>query len=293
MFNIGLQKEAFKIHKDMLDMYEKSYAAMGKSCEKLYDVRRKSVELIKLVQMIVNGIANTPKEFDTELGKVGKELSKFSETEEYAKKAYNESIKAGANIAEGAAVGLGVATMAPTALMSIATTFGTASTGTAISVLSGAAAEKAALAWIGRTFAGIAVKEGAGMAAGQAFLALAGPIGWGITAATISLSLISLSTKNKKLADEAVEEAKEIAKAREAIDEVCEKVNTLKAKTDLLFNDMSKQRSKIIGFMNLDYLTIEDEDKMFLGTLVNNTLSLSVLLNKTVEQENSNGRSCK
>ncbi|MFQ8814142.1 MAG: hypothetical protein ACLR8X_13550 [Gallintestinimicrobium sp.] len=56
-----------------------------------------------------------------------------------------------------------------TALMSIATTFGTASTGTAISALSGAAAQKAAMAWIGRTFAGFAVKEGAGMAAGQAF----------------------------------------------------------------------------------------------------------------------------
>ena len=35
--------------------------------------------------------------------------------------------------------------------------------------------------------------------------------------------------------------------------------------------------------MNLDYLSIEDEDKLFMGTLVNNTLSLSVLLNETVE----------
>ena len=48
--------------------------------------------------------------------------------------------------------------MAPTALMSIATTFGTASTGTAISALSGAAAQKAAVARIGRTFAGFAVE---------------------------------------------------------------------------------------------------------------------------------------
>ena len=52
-------------------------------------------------------------------------------------------------------------------MMSIATTFGTATTGTAISALSGAAAQKAAYAWLGRTFAGFAVKQGAGMAAGQ------------------------------------------------------------------------------------------------------------------------------
>ena len=283
MFNNSLKKEALRIHEETLTRYNKSYEEMGKSCEQLYEIRKNSVELIQLVQRVVNSIANTPKEFDTELGKIGKELSKFSETEEYAKEAYNASLKAGVNIVGGAAAGLGVASMAPTALMSIATTFGTASTGTAISALSGAAAQKAAMAWLGRTFAGFAVKEGAGMAAGQAFLALAGPIGWGITAASTGISLILLTNKNKELANNAVKEAKEIAKAREALDETNEKVKALKARTDILFNDMNKQRNRITGFMNLDYLSIEDEDKLFMGTLVNNTLSLSVLLNETVE----------
>lgn len=283
MFNNGLKKEALRIHEETLNSYNKSYEEMEKSCEQLYEIRSKSVELIKLIQRVVNSIANTPKEFDTELGKIGRELSKFNETEEYAKEAYNASVKAGANIVEGAAAGLGVASMVPSALMSIATTFGTASTGTAISALSGAAAQKAAMAWIGRTFAGFAVKEGAGMAAGQAFLALAGPIGWGITAASTGISLISLTNKNKELADNAVKEAKEIAKAREALVETIEKVNELRSKTDLLFRDMSKQRDKITRSMNLDYFTIENEDKIFLGALVNNTLSLSILLNETVE----------
>lgn len=283
MFNNGLKKEALRIHEETLNSYNKSYEEMEKSCEQLYEIRSKSVELIKLIQRVVNSIANTPKEFDTELGKIGRELSKFNETEEYAKEAYNASVKAGANIVEGAAAGLGVASMVPSALMSIATTFGTASTGTAISALSGAAAQKAAMAWIGRTFAGFAVKEGAGMAAGQAFLALAGPIGWGITAASTGISLISLTNKNKELADNAVKEAKEIAKAREALVETIEKVNELRSKTDLLFRDMSRQRDKITRSMNLDYLTIENEDKIFLGALVNNTLSLSILLNETVE----------
>lgn len=283
MFNNGLKKEALRIHEETLNSYNKSYEEMEKSCEQLYEIRSKSVELIKLIQRVVNSIANTPKEFDTELGKIGRELSKFNETEEYAKEAYNASVKAGANIVEGAAAGLGVASMVPSALMSIATTFGTASTGTAISALSGAAAQKAAMAWIGRTFAGFAVKEGAGMAAGQAFLALAGPIGWGITAVSTGISLISLTNKNKELADNAVKEAKEIAKAREALVETIEKVNELRSKTDLLFRDMSKQRDKITRSMNLDYLTIENEDKIFLGALVNNTLSLSILLNETVE----------
>lgn len=283
MFNNNLKKEALKIHEKTLADYNASYGIMGKSCELLYEIRGKSVELIKLVQEVVNSIANTPKQFDTELGKIGKELTKFKETEQYAKEAYDASLKAGVNIVGGTTAGIGIASMAPTALMSIATTFGTASTGTAISALSGAAAQKAAMAWIGRTFAGFAVKEGAGMAAGQAFLALAGPIGWGITAASTGISLISLTNKNKDVAEKAVKEAKEIAKAREALDETTEKINALKAKTDRLFDDMNREKSKIMSFMNLDYLSLREEDKLFLGTLVNHTLSLSQLLNETIE----------
>ena len=283
MFNNNLKKEALKIHEKTLADYNASYGIMGKSCELLYEIRGKSVVLIKLVQEVVNSIANTPKQFDTELGKIGKELTKFKETEQYAKEAYDASLKAGVNIVGGTTAGIGIASMAPTALMSIATTFGTASTGTAISALSGAAAQKAAMAWIGRTFAGFAVKEGAGMAAGQAFLALAGPIGWGITAASTGISLISLTNKNKDVAEKAVKEAKEIAKAREALDETTEKINALKAKTDRLFDDMNREKSKIMSFMNLDYLSLQEEDKLFLGTLVNHTLSLSQLLNETIE----------
>lgn len=283
MFNNNLKKEALKIHEKTLADYNASYGIMGKSCELLYEIRGKSVELIKLVQEVVNSIANTPKQFDTELGKIGKELTKFKETEQYAKEAYDASLKAGVNIVGGTTAGIGIASMAPTALMSIATTFGTASTGTAISALSGAAAQKAAMAWIGRTFAGFAVKEGAGMAAGQAFLALAGPIGWGITAASTGISLISLTNKNKDVAEKAVKEAKEIAKAREALDETTEKINALKAKTDRLFDDMNREKSKIMSFMNLDYLSLREEDKLFLGTPVNHTLSLSQLLNETIE----------
>lgn len=282
MFNVELKKEALRIHEETLVRYNNSYEKMKNECENLYNVRGQAIKVIKMNQNVINSIANTPKEFDTTLGKIGKELTKFNDTEEYAKKAYNASVQAGINIAGGAAAGLGVASMAPTALMSIATTFGTASTGTAISTLSGCVVQKAALAWIGRTFAGFAA-EGAGMAAGQAFLALAGPIGWGITAVSTGVSLISLSNKNKELADKAVNEAKEISIARESLDEVAEKVNSLRAKTDILYTDMDKQRVKILKFLNADYLSLEDEDKYFLGTLVNNTLSLSVLLNETVQ----------
>lgn len=58
----------------------------------------------------------------------------------------------------------------PTAAMGIATTFGVASTGTAISSLSWVVVTRAAIAWLG----------GGTQAAGKALLFLFGPIGWGI-----------------------------------------------------------------------------------------------------------------
>ncbi len=281
MFNTSLKKEAIRIHDQALERYNAAHERMSKSCEKLYETRTCAVEIIGFVEKVINSIANTPKEFDTKLGEIEKELNEFRATEEYARDAYAASVKAGVNIVGGAAAGIGVAAMAPTALMSIATTFGTASTGTAISALSGAAAQKAAVAWIGRTFAGFAV-EGAGMAAGNAFLALAGPIGWGITAASTGISLISLTKKNKDIADEAVEEAKEIARARESLDESSEKIDALIEKTEAIAGDINREKDQIMGMMNLEYASLRDDEKKFLGALVNNALSLSKLLNETI-----------
>lgn len=66
------------------------------------------------------------------------------------------------------------------------------------------------------------------------------------------------------------------------MDEANEKTKGLKSKTELLYNDMNKQRNRITGFMNMNYNSISTEDKSFLGTLINNTRSMSVLLNETI-----------
>ena len=282
MFNSSLKKEALKIHEEVYDRYNESYKDMESACVKLYEQRVVSVEVVRMIEQVVNSIANTPKEFATKMGEIHKQLNTFKETEEYAQEAYQASVKAGVNIVGSAAAGLGVATMVPTAMMGIASAFGSAATGTAISALSGAAAQKAAVAWIGRTFAGFAVKGGAGLAAGQAFLALAGPVGWGITAVSTGASLFSLNKKNKEIAAQAMNEAKEIAKAREALDETTEKIIALKKKTKMLYEDITKQKEKILSFKNADYSSLSEDEHYFLGTLVNNTNSLAKIINETV-----------
>ena len=181
---------------------------------------------------------------------------------------------------DSVAAGGAVAALAPTAAMGIATTFGTASTGTAIAALHGVVQTNAALAWLG---GGALAAGGGGMAAGQALLALAGPIGWSIAAAGTGVSLLSLTSKNKKIADQAVEEAKKIESARSGLDNTTEKVKTIRVETQTLSGKLTGQIDQARKYSNADYSALEYEAQLLLGTLVNNTLALACLINRTVE----------
>lgn len=286
MFNSSLKNDALEIHQNAVDRYNSSYENLRNACDALYSVRELALGKILLVEVLVSSIANKPKEFDKQMGEIKQHILRFHQTKEYAAEAYKEAAKSGVSILSGIAAGGAVAAAAPSIAMSIATTFGTASTGTAISALSGAAAQKAAVAWLGRVTAGIATKgvvTGAGMAAGQAFLALAGPIGWSITGISTAASLLSLSSKNKKISKKAIDEAKEIMKAREIVRETTEKVAYLDDKTRRLISELSTQIDKANAYQNMDYLALDEGTQIFIGALVNNTLSLAALLNQTVE----------
>ena len=118
------------------------------------------------------------------------------------------------------------------------------------------------------------------MAAGNAFLALAGPVGWGITAASTGVSLISMTNKNKEIADKAVSEAKDISKAEESLRESNMEIQTLKIKTATVADRLDMD--KIVSFMNRNYLEMTENEQYFMGETVNLAETLSVLLNATV-----------
>lgn len=170
MFNRELRKEAI----ERLERLQKEYSDKSKSIEKaainLYNCRKDSLLIINQAEVYINSLANTPKEFSRDMEEIKVNKKEFNYAVELETDASKTEKFAGGSAAGAAAVGAGVAAFGPTAAMAIATTFGTASTGTAIASLSGAAATNAALAWIG---GGALAAGGGGMAAGNAFLALA------------------------------------------------------------------------------------------------------------------------
>ena len=273
------KKEALAIHERAVTKYNAAYQKMERVGGHLYDKRCDCVTLIQEIEFLVNSIANRPKEFEKKISEIQAAREKFRETETYVTEAMEAAVKSGVSVVAGVAGGVAVASMAPSAAMWVATTFGTASTGTAISALHGAVATKAALAWLG---GGALSAGGAGVAGGQALLALAGPIGWGITGVTTAASAIALGHKNKKIADEAIAEAKKITIAGAEVNETTAKIQHLTDETVMLMDalrDMAQANRPLKGS---NYLELSEDEQYRLGTMVNNTLTLAELLNKTI-----------
>ncbi len=279
MLFAGAKKEAIAIHKRTVDKYNTLLTDFQYKCEQLYVLRQSGVAQIEQIEYLINSIANTPKEFEKNISVIKNERIRFRKTEEYAAEAYRTALKTGAGAASGVGMGAAIASMAPTAAMWVATTFGTASTGTAISALSGAVATKAALAWLG---GGALAAGGGGMAAGQALLALAGPIGWGISAGTTIVSIVTMGVKNKKISEEAIEEAKKITLAGAQLHETGAIVMQIHNETEVLLTNIKEQFLQTSEFSDVDYSSLSNDEQLLLGTLVNNTMSLAQLLNKTV-----------
>ena len=148
----------------------------------------------------------------------------------------------------GVTGGFAITSLAPSAAMWVATTFGTASTGTAISALSGAAANSAALAWLG---GGSIAAGGAGVTGGQALLALAGPIGWSIAGATLLTSIILLSNNKRKIDKEKKDEIEKIKTNTEKIVEQSNSIKILLEENNALYVNIVKNYQKALYIFNM------------------------------------------
>ena len=176
--------------------------------------------------------------------------------------------------AAGVSAGVAVAAMGPTAAMGIATTFGVASTGTAISTLSGAAATNAALAWLG---GGALAAGGGGMAAGEAFLTLAGPVGWAIAGVALVASGIMFwrSSSKKKRIEEifTLISKRDVKSYKLAVVELSERITRIDEESKLLRDAIVKVKS-----FGTDYDAMTEAQQYELGAYVNLMLSATQLL---------------
>ncbi len=279
MFNSNLKKESIKKLEQELIEYEKESLKLQKNAVKLHQERSYAVSIIEGVEEFINQLANTPKEFDKTINQIEINIENFRVLSKIKYDEIELAKLAGGGVATGLATGVATAALAPTAAMAVATTFGTASTGAAISGLSGAAATKAALAWIG---GGSLAAGGGGVVAGKTILALAGPIGWGIGAASLGIGSIYANKKNKEAAIKADKERVEILKGIKIQKSITEEVLNLKFTTRKLTLELEQSLITLVGKTNKikSYTDFSQEGKNQLRALINNTKSLSQLFIK-------------
>ncbi len=261
--------------------YNDAYTLMNDKGVQLFIERNRSVDSIAFVENLINSIANRPKTFDAEFEEIDTNRNTFLGCCEFGQRELQAARTAAGGAGAGLAAGASVAFMAPTAAMWVATTFGTASTGTAISTLSGAAMTKAAIAWLG---GGALASGGGGMAAGNALLAMAGPIGWTIAGATLLTSIVLFTSKRTKLNKEKNAEIESVKKNIIIIKEMDVEISQILKETIDVRNILNASYMQCLDLFGKDYSKFSDEQKKGLGAMVNYTKTLSALFGKTVAQ---------
>lgn len=277
MFYNQAKKSAIARLKKSEETFNELGETAGDLSVELYTLRKSCATQISRVESYINSLANTPKEFLKEVGEVQANIKEFHQAVELEKSNNSDNIKGATAAGAGVAAGGAIAALGPTTAMAIATTFGTASTGTAISALSGAAATNAALAWLG---GGALTAGGGGMAAGNAILAMAGPIGWTVAGVLAVGGGTFAAWKNKKAADEATKLAIDVEKNTRELRVRVNKIQALISKTKEL-----KKGLGISLFVNTypkDYTLFSVEQKEYLAALINNVRSMGALINERI-----------
>lgn len=205
--------------------YKSLLKSSSDTINKLYKTRKEALRTIKKVETQLLSNPNVDDNLLRAIADAHNNIREFEDSviQEQSFESGDRKNSTGATAAAaGVATATAISTLGPTAAMAVATTFGTAATGTAISTLSGVAATNAALAWLG---GGAIAAGGGGMAAGSAVLALAGPIGVIVGAGIAVGGGATARKKNLKAAAENEARTKDIHEKCEKIQECCREIN--------------------------------------------------------------------
>lgn len=241
--------------------YRKCYREALSSAEALLDIRHEAVQILHECEAYLQKVTDHPYKYDLKSRKVNKD---FQEFEKKLKNYKEHKSKA------GFLLGTGVTVLGPNVMLAAATTFGMASTGTAISSLGSAAAVNAAFAWLG---VGALTAGGAGILGGQVLLALAGPAGIAVAAScSAAAGLLTAANKGKAQRTEADTAAlkSEITRLRG----VKKRVEALQAETVSLNRLVKKELDELKALKKQEYSSFSGTEAKKLATMMNNGQSL-------------------
>lgn len=239
-------KSAEKQHDDNINRFETTSELTSGVMDELGTLELKILQNFEAFSNTIEKIQNRPKFEKYDMN--GITLPEYDREE-------LEKVSIGATVILGALGGAALGTAGGFAASGITTSavmaFGTASTGTAISSLSGAAATNAVLAALGGGAKGI----GGGMALGSTIL----------SAATLGAALfvggIIFNIAGGKMSDKADRAFSEMENAEKTINEICSYLNDLKATAEKYMQSLKKVRDLYLKQFTWVSFTVNNMNK--------------------------------
>lgn len=281
MFNSGPKKHALAVLQCTGKQYGVKQKELIDNAEILHKKRVESRDVLKEFCRYVQAVKHQPFDIQKKIGSIETSVHDFdSEIKDIIRKNENIDTSTKKTVGGGAITGVGIAAFGPTTAMAIATTFGTASTGAAIGTLSGAAATNAALAWLG---GGALAAGGGGMAAGNTFLAIAGPAGWAIGGLAIIGGSLMTNSRNKKITKEAEKKIVDIKSQITEIEKLIIKIKELDTKiSDELKSGIHDMLSDFISRNMYDHRQFSPADRDKFMSMMNTANALSNFIGKKI-----------
>ena len=286
MGSLEMEKKIEELKK-ICDEYTYKRDRFVKLAQQLFDKRKGYVNTICTISKELEKISGLPKWCEESTNEWFENIQDFQTAVKYEndpqkfEKFTIESGRAAAYWAGGAAVAGGaLGAFGSTAAMSVATVLGTASTGTAISALSGAAATNAALAWLG---GGTIAAGGAGVAGGGFIIGLFGPIGYAIAGVSAISGIALIRSKYRKQVEDIDKHIDSIRHDVQSLDQKIQRLWQIMNRSDYNNENRLKPTIKWINEIQpKNYKEWNDDQRHELEKLVNVVSNTVQLINERV-----------
>ena len=262
---------------EQIAIYDGTYSILKQHATTLFELRQKAILVLDSAEVLTDK-TNSRSTFDKALSAISIERHNFSNTQ-----SINTSISTNQKTAIIDSIAKTVAPIAKEFAPDVAmwaTTFGKASTGKAISELSGIARTNAQLAILG---GGAKRIGGKGIAGGKAFLAIVGPLTEvGIICLSGAANVWVRCRENYRRAMQADTEAHNIRQATTVLINSTKHIIDLIKQTDELLLECNNQLNDIHVFKTENDSSNSIDNVKKLEQLISNCSKLSVLINQTI-----------
>ena len=276
-FETKLQ-QSLTVRSEQIDIYDGTYSILKQHATTLFELRQKSLLALDRAESLTSQTNNCPT-YENVLRVISVEKRNFSETQLFTNASVSTSKKTVVIDSIAKAVAPLAKEFAPDVAM-WATTFGKASTGKAISELSGIARTNAQLAILG---GGAKRIGGKGIAGGKAFLAIVGPLTEvGIICLSGAANLYVRCKENYKRAKQADNEAQNIRQATTVLIDSTNHILDLIKQTDELLSVCNDLLNEIEAFNTADDSSNSVDKAKKMEELISNCSKLSVIINQTI-----------